>query len=275
MTASQDVLGEVLADLRAESAELDGLVAGLPPMAWAAATPAAGWTVAHQIAHLAWTDQRALLAASDPEAFRREAEEFLARAPGASFIDDGAEEGARLPQGEMLERWRTGRAALEEALAGLTPGVRLPWYGTSMSAASMATARIMETWAHGTDIAEGLGVAREPTDRLRHVVRIGVRARDFAYAVRGLEPPAEPFRVEVTGPGGDVWVHGPRDASQRVTGDALDFCRLVTQRLHRDDARVRAEGAEAERWLGIAQAFAGPPGGGRERRGAPAPEGDE
>ncbi|MGI5353160.1 TIGR03084 family metal-binding protein [Streptomyces sp. CA-250714] len=274
MTASQDVLGEVLADLRAESAELDGLVAGLPPTGWAAPTPATGWTVAHQIAHLAWTDQRALLAANDPEEFRREATKYLAGPDAASFIDDGAEEGARLPQGELLAHWRTGRAALEEALAALARGVRLPWYGTSMSAASMATARIMETWAHGTDVADTLGVVREPTDRLRHVVRIGVRARDFAYAAHGLEPPAEPFRVEVTGPGGQVWAHGPEDAGCKVTGSALDFCLLVTQRLHRDDARVRAEGAEAERWLGIAQAFAGPPGGGRERRGAPAPEGD-
>ena len=33
------------------------------------ATPAEGWTVAFQIAHLHWTDQQALLAATDPEAF--------------------------------------------------------------------------------------------------------------------------------------------------------------------------------------------------------------
>ncbi|WP_247745726.1 TIGR03084 family metal-binding protein [Streptomyces oryzae] len=267
MAVSQGVLGEVLAELRAESAEVEGLVAGLPHTAWGAPTPAAGWTVAHQIAHLAWTDQRALHAATDPEGFRREAEAQLARPDAGSFIDEGAEDGARLPPDELLRRWRAGREALEAALAGLAPGVRLPWYGTAMSAASMATARIMETWAHGTDVAEALGVVREPTDRLRHVVRIGVRARDFAYAVRGLEPPAEPFRVEVTGPGGQVWAHGPEGAAQSVTGSALDFCLLVTQRVHRDDTGLRAEGPDAERWLGIAQAFAGPPGVGR----APSP----
>ncbi|MET9862954.1 TIGR03084 family metal-binding protein [Streptomyces smyrnaeus] len=263
MAVSHGVLGELLAELRAESAEVERLVVDLPPAAWAAPTPAAGWTVAHQIAHLAWTDERALLAATDAEAFRRETEAYAARPEAAGFVDDGAEAGARLPHGELLERWRAGREALQGALAGLAPGVRLPWYGTSMSAASMATARLMETWAHGTDVADALGLIREPTARLRHIVRLGVRARDFAYLVHGLEPPAEAFRVETTGPGGELWAHGPEEAAQRVTGGAVDFCRLVTQRVHRDDTDLHAEGAEAERWLSIAQAFAGPPGTGR------------
>lgn len=136
-----------------------------------------------------------------------------------------------------------------------------------MSVASMATGRLMETWAHGQDVADALGVARTPTDRLRHVARIGVRARDFAFHVRGLTPPASEFRVELTGPKGELWTYGPEEAPQRVTGPALDFCLLVTQRAHRDDLAVRAEGPDADRWLDIAQAFAGPPGQGRESKG--------
>lgn len=273
MAAPVDVLRAVLADLGEESEEVDGLVAGLPPAAWRAPTPAPGWTVAHQIAHLAWTDRRALLAATDPDAFRRETEEYVAREGGAGhFIDEAAQQGAALPHGELLGRWRRGRSALADALAAVPAGVKLPWYGTAMSAASMATARLMETWAHGTDVADALGVRRVPTDRLRHIVRIGVRARDFAYAAHGLTPPAEPFRVEVTAPDGRIWAHGPQGAAQQVTGDALDFCLLVTQRAHRDDTGVRAEGAEADRWLGIAQAFAGPPGAGRPPGGRQHPE---
>ena len=38
----------------------------------------------------------------------------------------------------------------------------------------------------------------------------------------------------------------------------------VTQRLHRDDLDLVATGPVADRWLDLAQAFAGPPGGGRE-----------
>ncbi len=101
------------------------------------------------------------------------------------------------------------------------------------------------------------------------MVRIGVRARDYAYVARGLQPPAEEFRVEVAGPDGEVWAHGPADAAQRVTGSALDFCLLVTQRAHRTDVAVYAEGPDAERWLGIAQAFAGPPGAGRAAQAGP------
>ncbi|MBG0854432.1 TIGR03084 family protein [Streptomyces spinoverrucosus] len=251
----------VFDDLRAESDELDRLVADLEPERWTLPTPAPRWTVAHQIAHLAWTDRSALLAVTDADAFRTLVEKALA-APDA-FVDEGAEEGARLAPGELLATWREGRTALDTALRAAPPGARFPWYGPPMSAASMATGRIMETWAHGQDVADALGVVRPPTDRLKHVVRIGVRARDFAFGVHGLSAPGEEFRVELVSPSGELWVYGPDTAAQRVTGPALDFALLVTQRAHRDDLAVRAEGPDADRWLDIAQAFAGPPGSGR------------
>lgn len=261
---SSRLIAGLLAELAAESESLDALVAGLEPADWARTTPAPGWTVAHQIAHLNWTDEQALLAVTDEEAFGRAARE--ARNAPATFVDEGAEQGAGLPPRELLARWRERRAELARALAAVPEGRRVPWYGPPMGAASMATARLMETWAHGEDTADALAVRRAPTDRLRHVVRIGVRARDFSYLAHRLDPPTEPFRVELAAPDGALWTHGPQEADQRVTGDAVDFCRLVTQRLHRDDADVRADGAEAERWLRIAQAFAGPPGAGRPPR---------
>ncbi|QGZ50262.1 TIGR03084 family protein [Streptomyces sp. QHH-9511] len=251
----------VLDDLRSESEEVDRMVDGLSGAGWAAPTPAEGWTVAHQIAHLAWTDRAALLAATDPDAFAAETEKALA-APG-TFVDEGAEEGAALPPHELLARWRAGREQLQRALREAPPGARFPWYGPPMSAISMGTARLMETWAHGQDVADALCLVREPTDRLRHVAWIGVRARDYAYLVRGITAPTEPFRVELVAPDGREWVYGPPDAAQRISGTALDFCLLVTQRVHRDDTGLRAEGADAERWLSIAQAFAGPAGPGR------------
>jgi uncharacterized protein (TIGR03084 family) len=257
----------LLDDLRDESEELDRLVAGLRPDGWAGPTPAPGWTVAHQIAHLAWTDDAALRAVTDPEGFAAHVTEALA-APG-TFVDEGAAKGAAAPPGELLARWREGRERLLAALRAAPAGARFPWYGPPMSAASMATARLMETWAHGQDVADALGAVRTPTARLRHVAWIGIRARDYAYAVRGLQPPAEPFRVELTAPdGADMWAYGPRDAAQRITGPALDFCLLVTQRAHRDDLAVRAEGADADTWLSLAQAFAGPAGPGRAPKGA-------
>lgn len=261
-----DAISAVLDDLRAEGDELDRLVAALDEEGWRRDTPAKGWTVAHQIAHLAWTDRAALLAVTDADAFAAEVEKAAA-SPG-TFVDDGAEAGARDDPGELLSRWRTGRDRLGHALRTAPPGTRFPWYGPPMSTASMATGRLMETWAHGQDVWDALGRTREPTDRLRHVARIGVRARDFAFAVRGTAAPAEEFRVELTAPGGGHWTYGPPDAAQRVTGPALDFCLLVTQRVHRSDTAVRADGPDADRWLDIAQAFAGPAGPGRAPKGA-------
>ncbi|MFF4547275.1 TIGR03084 family metal-binding protein [Streptomyces sp. NPDC001435] len=255
----------VFDDLRDESEELDRLVAELSPEQWALPTPAPKWTVAHQIAHLAWTDRSALLAVTDADAFHGLVEKALA-AP-ETFVDEGAEAGAQLAPPMLLSTWREGRAALDRALRESRAGARFPWYGPPMSAASMATGRLMETWAHGQDVADALGVVRAPTDRLKHVVRIGVRARDFAFGTHGLPAPAEEFRVEILGPSGDAWAYGPEDASQRVTAPALDFCLLVTQRAHRADLAVRAEGPDADRWLDIAQAFAGPPGSGRPPKG--------
>lgn len=251
----------VIDDLHRESEELDQLVGKLEEGEWTLPTPAEGWSIAHQIAHLAWTDRAALIAITDAEAFGRETEKAFAAA--GSFVDEGAEEGARTAPARLLSTWRAGRGELERALRAAPLGGRFPWYGPPMSAASMATARVMETWAHGQDVADALGVMRAPTDRLQHVVRIGVRTRNFAFGVRGLPAPSAEFRVELAGPSGELWTHGPEDAAQRVTGPALDFCLLVTQRANRADLAVRAVGPDADRWLDIAQAFAGPSGAGR------------
>ncbi|CAM5253705.1 TIGR03084 family metal-binding protein [Streptomyces avidinii] len=253
----------VFADLREEGHELDSLVGELAATDWARPTPAPGWTVAHQIAHLHWTDRASLLSLTDATGFGRMVEEAL-KAPD-TFVDEGAREGAELVPAELLARWRATRGALDAALAAASPDTRFPWYGPPMKAASMASARLMETWAHGQDVADALGARRTPTARLRHVARIGVRARDYAYAVRALPAPTEEFRVELTAPDGpQVWTYGPPDAPQRITGPALDFCLLVTQRAHRADLDLTATGPDADRWLDIAQAFAGPAGPGRE-----------
>ncbi|MFC8846440.1 MULTISPECIES: TIGR03084 family metal-binding protein [unclassified Micromonospora] len=256
-------LTDLHTDLTDESGQLDALVAALPPGDWARPTPAPGWTVAHQIAHLAWTDHVALLAATDPGAFLAS----VTSAPDPTRLVDAGAADFLAPPTELLTRWRAGRSALADALADVPAGEKLPWYGTRMSAASMTTARIMETWAHGEDVADALGVTRAPTVRLRHVVHLGFRTLGHGFAAHGRAVPAVPVRVEVTAPGG-VWVHGPADAADRVTGPALDFCLLVTQRRHRADLDLVATGPVADAWLDVAQAFAGPPGAGREPAGA-------
>lgn len=251
----------VVVDLRAESDALDDLVADLTDEQWRTETPAPGWTIAHQIAHLWWTDRVSVVAITDEPAFATLVAEAAPRA--LTFVDEGAEELAVTPPSELLSQWRTTRAQLHDELLGVADGRKLPWFGPPMSAASMATARLMETWAHGLDVADALGVKRPPTARLRSIAHIGVRTRDYAYTVHGLTPPAEPFLVELRAPDASTWTWGPADAAQRVTGSAEDFCMLVTQRRPHAELDVTATGADAQKWLTIAQAFAGPPGPGR------------
>ncbi|QUQ66856.1 TIGR03084 family metal-binding protein [Kutzneria sp. CA-103260] len=255
-------IAALVADLVAESESADGLVAELAEDRWAAPTPAPGWTVAHQVAHLAWTDRQALLAATDEEAFADTVRQAQANPTG--FVDEAAEQWSRQDPAELLAEWRLSRTELAQALATVPSGQKLPWFGPPMAPASMATARIMETWAHGQDIADTLGVRREPTARLRHVAHIGVRAMGFAFQINGLPKPAEPIRVELTGPDGEAWTWNDEGAANRITGPALDFCYLVTQRRHLDDLDITATGPVAEQFLRVAQAFAGLPGAGRK-----------
>ena len=273
-----DLLTGLLDDLAAEGDQLRGTVDRLGEAGWQAATPAAGWTVATSVAHLLWTDEVAVLAAHShrSEADKAAWDEVVlgAIADPHGFVDAGAHELAALPRDEVLARWASGRAALRHALAELPDGTRMPWFGPPMSPASMATARFMETWAHALDVydaaAQEIGQTRpEPTDRIRHVAHLGVRTRRYSFSQQDLTPPAEELRVQLTAPSGEIWEWGPQDAApprevQSVTGSAYDFCLLVTQRVHRDDTDLVAVGADAEHWLRIAQAFAGPAGPGRE-----------
>ncbi|UYM07169.1 TIGR03084 family metal-binding protein [Solicola gregarius] len=252
-----DRLAEVLGDLDAEGAQLDSWVCDLPADSWPTPTPAPGWTVAHQIAHLHWTDEASLKAiAGDDFADVLQA----AAANPTGYVHTGAEALAAIAPAELLVRWREGRARLSGALRDVPKGERIAWFGPPMSPASMATARLMETWAHAHDVAGALGLEVPVTSRVRHVCHLGVRTRGFAYAVRGLQVPDTEVYVELTGPEGETWTWGSTEAPERVTGSAWDFGLLVTRRRHLDDVDVHADGSDAEQWLTIAQAFAGPPG---------------
>jgi uncharacterized protein (TIGR03084 family) len=250
-------LGALVGDVAAETAALRAVLDPLTD--WQLPTPAPGWTIADQVSHLAYFDEVAVMSATEPEAFAAK----LARMSGGVDPDVIAAHYRQLSRAELDDWFGRARTELLSAFAGLDPAARVPWFGPTMSVASSLTARLMETWAHGQDIADTVGAQREPTHRLRHVAHIGVGARAFSYVAHGLPVPAEPVRVELVAPSGELWTWGPAEAADRVAGPALDFCLLVTQRRHRADTAVTAHGPVAEQWLTIAQAFAGSPGAGR------------
>ena len=251
----------LLADLADEHASLDAVVAPLDAAALLAPTPADEWKIADQLAHLAGFDEAATFALTDPDAFIIDVDRRIAE--GNDPIAEYTARGRDMGPVATRDWWRRARADLLTHAAKLDPKARIPWYGPPMSAMSFLTARLMETWAHGQDVRDAVGCPPEATSRLRHVAHIGVGARAFSYLAHGLEAPDAPIDVVLDAPGGDTWSWGPGDATDRVTGPALDFCLLVTQRRHVKDTDLVTEGAGAEQWISIAQAFAGAPGAGR------------
>jgi uncharacterized protein (TIGR03084 family) len=246
------------ADLAAEHAELDSLVAGLADADWSRETPSPGWHVRDQISHLWFFDQRALLALTDTDGFADDKRWLTANGGTDASIAPGR---SIQPQ-ELLQRWRADRGRMLDAASRVNPADRIPWYGPAMAARSFVTARLMETWAHGQDVADALGVSRQSSERLRHVAHIGVLARPFSYALRGMTIPDVDIAVRLVGPNGELWEWGDSD-DEVVSGSALDFCLVVTQRRHRADTELIATGDAAVEWVAIAQAFAGAPGASR------------
>jgi uncharacterized protein (TIGR03084 family) len=249
----------LLDDLDAEHLDLDSLVASLDEAGWGRPTPADGWAVRDQVSHLAFFDDAAVSAMTDPDGFAALVDAALA---GGDPMQEHLRRGRAMTGPELLRWWRTSRQAMVSAARDLPDDARVPWFGPPMGLLSFTSARLMETWAHGHDVADALDVGRVPTSRLRHIAHLGVRTRGFSYVVRGREAPATPVRVALTGPTGDEWVW-EADAADSVAGAALDFCLVVTQRRHLADTGLVAEGDAATEWMSIAQAFAGPPGPGR------------
>ncbi len=262
---------ELLGDLDAEYRQLRTSVSTLTPdgPAWDLATPAQGWAVRDQISHLAFFDDAARMAVTEPDVFIKMAEGMM-----AALVDGAGDPmdvhllpGRSMDGVGLLAWWDAAHRGMMEAFTGADPSIRVPWFGPPMGLLSFVSARLMETWAHGQDVVDALGLARPPTDRLRHVAHLGVRARPFSYLVRDRQVPTGRVDVLLSAPSGEEWSWevGTDDGTPpgSIAGTALDFCLVVTQRRHCDDTALVVVGGAAVEWMSIAQAFAGPPGPGR------------
>ena len=257
MTESQNPYLEAVARLDAEGRTLEQLVENLSDSQWRLDTPAQGWTIAHQIAHLAWTDQAALTALQGQEAFQPLLEASQAKPLG--LVNEAADEGAKQPPQQLLEYWRSGREQLAQALKTADQNQRYPWFGPPMKPRSMVTARIMETWAHGQDVAQTLGTHWPASAALQDIAHLGIATRNFSYHINELAPPETPMYVQLTGPNDETWEWGDPEAENRITGSAWDFALLVTQRAELEELDLAITGSDAQTWASFAQAFAGPP----------------
>jgi uncharacterized protein (TIGR03084 family) len=233
---------QLLADLRAEQAVLVAALDGIGE-GWDRPTPTEGWKVRDTVAHLLVAERAAILSVSR----------------GIDPLESGIRASdAELSGGALLEAWRIAAAEAADAFAARGDSDRVPWGGRAMSARSLATARLMECWAHGLDCLAALHQPTIATARLRHVAWLGYRTLPYAFSVAGVIPPADPasLRLELDGPCGQVWTFGPPESAERVTGPALDWCRVATHRLRPGDPmRLAAQGELAVLALRHARAF--------------------
>jgi uncharacterized protein (TIGR03084 family) len=249
-------------DLQAETDTLHQMLDSLTSREWQLATPSPGWSVADQVTHLAYFDEAVVRAITEPEAFLREREHALADVD--TFTDEIARRYRNLSSPEIRTWFDLARKRLVEVFTGIEPSARVHWYGPDFSAASALTARIMETWAHGQDVADALGVQHPSTSALRHVAHIGVSTFANSFRAHGLGVPDADVYVSLVAPEGGKWEWGTRSSEDRVLGSALEFCLVVTQRRHLADTNLEITGETARTWMEHAQAFAGPPGPGRK-----------
>jgi uncharacterized protein (TIGR03084 family) len=246
-------LGALVDDLEAEERVVASYVRDLDADGWLTPTPSWQWDVRDTVAHLAHTDEVAIeTMGGGPNALAALAGR-LASSEDVTYL--GVLRGRRLPGAEVLRWWESQSALERERLRALDPSARVPW-GLGMSATAFATARLMETWAHGLDIAAAVGAQVHDTDRLGAIAWIATRALPYAYSVAGRPPPEAPIRVELTMPSGATWTAGPADAADRITGPAGEYCRVFVQRLPRVKATgLRAEGDAAVDALDVARAY--------------------
>jgi uncharacterized protein (TIGR03084 family) len=252
-----EIFAQLLNDLRVESDHVTGQLSELTARQWDLATPAPGWSIHDQVTHLAFFDDASILALRWPLDFRAEADKLIDG--GMDFPDRIAEQHRSFDSHTVLNWFLDSRHELLDNLTSEEPKRRVPWFGPDMSVASCATARLMETWAHGRDVYDALGVQPPPSPGLRSVAHLGVSTFAFSHTLHGLDVPDEPVFVDLRSATGESWTWGPRDAVNRVHGPAEDFALTVTQRRHWTETALIAEGPVAQRWLDVAQAFAGAP----------------
>jgi len=246
--------GSLLDALAREQTGLQTELGNLATDDWFRPTPAKGWDVRDTVAHLADIDEIAIdTCTAGPRPLNDFAAQFASPEDTTLW---GVLRGRRRSGREVLTWWEDTSSRERDVLARVDAAMRIPW-GIGMRRPSLVTARLMETWAHGLDVREAVGLPVVDSDRLRHVAWLGYRALPYAFSFAGRERPPGELRVEVTSPSGDeIWEYGPADAPNRITGPAGELCRLFAHRISRDEARgLAAEGDGAVAALEVARAF--------------------
>lgn len=247
------------ADFLDETNALAKLIAPLSDTDYLQETAFKAWTIDMVLRHLHFWNKAALLSVTDEPAFDALVSELTtALRDGALPVHEKAHFNG-LTGRALRDAWLELAEKTADVFAATDPAQRLKWVGPSMSARSSITARLMETWAHGQEVYDALGVVRENTDRIRNIVVLGVNTFGWTFANRK-QPIPEPMpHLLLTAPSGEEWSFGNEQSGERISGLAEEFCQVVTQVRNIADTSLRVDGENAEAWMLQAQCFAGPP----------------
>jgi uncharacterized protein (TIGR03084 family) len=261
---SSDVFAPMVDDLWAQHTELEILLVDCEPDDWHAPTRCDGWDVADVVLHLAQTNELAIASATGR--FAEVADDFAVTfvangdAEAVRSIDDAAavrvahERGG--PDTLLLARWERSGDELRAALLACDPHARVQWVAGELSALTLATTRLAETWIHTGDVAEAVGVELPPSDRLRPIARLAWRTLPYAFerADRSL---SGPVAFLLTGPNGDPWSFRPADdAATVIRGPGADLCAVAARRVAPDTTALVGEGPDADAVLELVRTYA-------------------
>ncbi|CAO3419876.1 TIGR03084 family metal-binding protein [Azospirillum doebereinerae] len=253
----------MLPQIRDFDAEVQDLAAVLEPLAeaeWDRVTLFKGWTINDVILHLHASDVLAIASARSTEAYASlRADMQRLRASGLSMIEESRLRFPGLRGRDLLDRWRAQADELCDLLVARDPKDRLDWAGPGMSVRMFATARQMETWAHGQEIHDALGLDRIAHDRIENIATIGVKTFGWSFLNRNRSVPDVAPHVALVAPSGRVWAWNEPNERELISGRAVEFCQVVTQVRNVADTKLVVRGDAARSWMAIAQCFAGPP----------------
>lgn len=246
-------------DFRDESQALFQLIEPLKDDEFDQPTQFKNWTINQVLGHLHMWNYAADLSLRDGDQFTEFLSGLMENMKGGSL---GAAESAWLKgikNRELLDTWHEYFTETSNRFLEADPKKRLKWAGPDMSARSSITARLMETWAHGQEVYDTLGVERVNGDRIKNIVVLGVNTFGWTYINRGLETPAEMPYLKLRAPSGEIWEWGDTSAPNSIEGAAAEFCQVVTQVRNIADTTLVVKGPVAVEWMSIAQCFAGGP----------------
>lgn len=245
-------------DLIAEASTIDALVQDFTEEDWnRQAAYCDTWTLKDVITHIAFFDYCAA------ELLCGRGESVNAVADAASEQDEHYHVLAYQDKtgAEILNWWREQRTIMCDKFMELGPKGRVPWAAgiPPMSVRSLASARLMELWAHSVDIYDALGIDPVVKERITSTLFLSWQGRPNMYNVNGLEfDPEVPMHLELTLPSGEVWAKGEPNDANYIKGTAKDWALVAIRRRNWMDTDLEVVGDEARRYASIVQTYAGP-----------------